>query len=101
MLPQGDLGCYGHPMSRTPAIDRMATGGLRFTQFSPGMLTQQLLSWARVQLRGPPGPLPPPSAPCCPLSLTIRIPISRCICMRYPARKHHPAHGPLKKLTGS
>jgi arylsulfatase A len=35
-LGYGDLGCYGHPMSRTPAIDRMAAQGLRFTQFYSG-----------------------------------------------------------------
>lgn len=29
----GDLGCYGHPCSMTPNLDRLATGGLRFTDF--------------------------------------------------------------------
>lgn len=29
----GDLGCYGHPYARTPAIDRLAEEGTRFTQF--------------------------------------------------------------------
>ncbi|XP_028320282.1 arylsulfatase A-like [Gouania willdenowi] len=29
----GDLGCYGHPSSLTPNLDRMAAGGLRFTDF--------------------------------------------------------------------
>lgn len=29
----GDLGCYGHPMLRTPAIDRLAAQGCRFTDF--------------------------------------------------------------------
>ncbi|XP_075455358.1 arylsulfatase A isoform X2 [Ascaphus truei] len=29
----GDLGCYGHPTSHTPNLDRMAARGLRFTDF--------------------------------------------------------------------
>lgn len=29
----GDLGCYGHPTISTPNIDKMATEGMRFTQF--------------------------------------------------------------------
>lgn len=29
----GDLGCYGHPYARTPAIDQLAKEGTRFTQF--------------------------------------------------------------------
>ncbi|CAN9499221.1 unnamed protein product [Ophioblennius macclurei] len=29
----GDLGCYGHPSSSTPNLDRLAAGGLRFTDF--------------------------------------------------------------------
>ena len=32
-LGWGDLGCYGHPYARTPAIDQLATDGTRFTQF--------------------------------------------------------------------
>jgi len=28
----GDLGCYGHPVARTPHIDRLAAQGVRFTQ---------------------------------------------------------------------
>ncbi|MEO0446714.1 MAG: sulfatase-like hydrolase/transferase, partial [Verrucomicrobiota bacterium] len=32
-LGWGDLGCYGHPYARTPAIDRLASEGTRFTQF--------------------------------------------------------------------
>ncbi|MBX7167286.1 MAG: sulfatase [Pirellulales bacterium] len=32
-LGYGDLGCYGHPTIRTPALDRMAAEGARFTQF--------------------------------------------------------------------
>ncbi|MGB2824349.1 MAG: sulfatase-like hydrolase/transferase, partial [Phycisphaerae bacterium] len=30
----GDLGCYGHPWIKTPTIDRLATGGTRFYQFT-------------------------------------------------------------------
>lgn len=29
----GDLGCYGSTLNRTPAIDRMAADGIRFTDF--------------------------------------------------------------------
>ncbi len=32
-LGYGDLGVYGHPTIRTPNLDRMATEGIRFTQF--------------------------------------------------------------------
>src|SRR5512136_2734574 len=32
-LGYADLGCYGHPSIRTPNLDRMATEGLRFTDF--------------------------------------------------------------------
>ncbi len=32
-LGYGDLGCYGSPSIRTPHLDRMATEGLRFTDF--------------------------------------------------------------------
>ena len=32
-LGYGDLGCYGHPYAKTPAIDKLATEGTRFTQF--------------------------------------------------------------------
>lgn len=28
----GDLGCYGHPLAKTPNIDRLANQGVRFTQ---------------------------------------------------------------------
>ena len=28
-----DFGCYGHPYSRTPNIDKLAADGTRFTQF--------------------------------------------------------------------
>jgi len=28
----GDLGCYGHPLAKTPNIDRLAKQGARFTQ---------------------------------------------------------------------
>ncbi|XP_020787831.2 arylsulfatase A-like [Boleophthalmus pectinirostris] len=29
----GDLGCYGHPSSVTPNLDKLAKGGLRFSDF--------------------------------------------------------------------
>lgn len=32
-LGYGDLGCYGHPSIRTPNLDRMASEGMRFTDF--------------------------------------------------------------------
>ncbi len=32
-LGYGDLGCYGHPYAKTPAIDQLAEEGTRFTQF--------------------------------------------------------------------
>lgn len=32
-LGWGDLGCYGHPLIRTPNLDRMAGEGARFTSF--------------------------------------------------------------------
>ena len=32
-LGYGDLGCYGHPYAKTPALDRLAQEGTRFEQF--------------------------------------------------------------------
>ena len=32
-LGYGDLTCYGHPSIRTPNLDRMASQGMRFTDF--------------------------------------------------------------------
>ena len=32
-LGYGDLGCYGHTTIRTPNVDRMAAGGIKFTSF--------------------------------------------------------------------
>jgi arylsulfatase A-like enzyme len=33
-LGYGDLGCYGHPVFKTPHLDRMAAEGARLTQFN-------------------------------------------------------------------
>src|SRR5215216_2199514 len=35
-LGYGDLGCYGQKLIQTPNLDRMATEGMRFTQFYAG-----------------------------------------------------------------
>jgi arylsulfatase A-like enzyme len=35
-LGYGDLGCYGQQTSRTPVLDKLAAGGLRFTQHYSG-----------------------------------------------------------------
>ena len=35
-LGYGDLGCYGQKQILTPNIDRLATEGIRFTQFYAG-----------------------------------------------------------------
>lgn len=32
-LGYGDLGCYGHPYAKTPALDQLAKEGTRFTQY--------------------------------------------------------------------
>ncbi len=32
-LGYGDIGCYGHERIRTPVLDRLAAGGVRFTDF--------------------------------------------------------------------
>src|SRR5512137_1629617 len=32
-LGWGDLGCYGHPLTKTPNLDRLAKQGTLFTQF--------------------------------------------------------------------
>src|SRR5690349_13109219 len=32
-LGWGDLGCYGHPITKTPNLDRLAREGMQFTQF--------------------------------------------------------------------
>lgn len=31
-LGYGDLGCYGHPVAKTPVLDQLAKDGVRFTQ---------------------------------------------------------------------
>src|SRR4249920_2129313 len=33
-LGYGDLACYGHPLFKTPNLDRMAAEGARLTQFN-------------------------------------------------------------------
>jgi len=35
-LGYGDLGCYGHPLIRTPHLDKMARDGVRLTSFYVG-----------------------------------------------------------------
>ena len=35
-LGAGDLGVYGHPTTQTPALDKLAAEGLRFTQWYSG-----------------------------------------------------------------
>jgi arylsulfatase len=35
-LGYAEVGCYGQKLIRTPSIDRMAAGGMRFTQFYAG-----------------------------------------------------------------
>lgn len=37
-LGYGDLGCYGHPVTKTPNIDQLSRDGTRFTQFYVSML---------------------------------------------------------------
>ena len=32
-LGYGDLGCYGSPVNKSPALDKMADEGIRFTDF--------------------------------------------------------------------
>lgn len=43
----GDLGCYGHPTSLTPNLDRLAAEGLRFTDF---YVTSPVCSPSRASL---------------------------------------------------
>lgn len=67
-LGYGDLGCYGSTLHHTPHIDRMAAGGMRFTDFyvtspicSP---TRAAFLTGRSPLRcGSPGVLWPTSGP--------------------------------------
>jgi len=35
-LGYSDLGCYGHPVIRTPVLDKLAAGGARLTDFHAG-----------------------------------------------------------------
>ena len=76
-LGYGDLTCYGHPSIRTPNLDRMASQGMRFTDFyvaacvctpsRAALLTGRLPIRSgmsgdlehRVQTRRSPGGLPP------------------------------------------
>ncbi len=65
-LGYGDLGCYGHPSIRTPNLDKMATEGLRFTDFYAGqsyctpsraaLLTGRLAVRTGLAGRSGPGP---------------------------------------------
>ncbi|XP_063053115.1 arylsulfatase A-like [Engraulis encrasicolus] len=43
----GDLGCFGHPSSVTPHLDKLAAGGLRFTDF---YVTSPVCSPSRASL---------------------------------------------------
>ncbi len=76
-LGYGDLGCYGHPSIRTPNLDRMASEGMRFTDFyvaanvctpsRAALMTGRLPIRSgmsgdmqhRVQTKNSPGGLPP------------------------------------------
>ena len=76
-LGYGDLSCYGHPSIRTPNLDRMASQGMRFTDFyvaasvctpsRAALLTGRLPIRSgmsgdmqhRVQTKNSPGGLPP------------------------------------------
>uniref|UniRef100_A0A672PFY9 Arylsulfatase A-like n=1 Tax=Sinocyclocheilus grahami TaxID=75366 RepID=A0A672PFY9_SINGR len=46
-LGYGDLGCFGHPSSLTPNLDRLAARGLRFTDF---YVTSSVCSPSRAAL---------------------------------------------------
>lgn len=46
-LGYGDLGCYGHPKHRTPQLDRLASEGLRLTDF---YMTSPICTPSRVAL---------------------------------------------------
>jgi arylsulfatase A-like enzyme len=54
-LAPGDLSCYGQTNYQTPNLDRLAAGGLRFTQYSGGgdstATTVQLLAGNRFPFR--------------------------------------------------
>jgi arylsulfatase A-like enzyme len=38
----GDLSCYGQTMFQTPNLDRLAAGGIRFTNYQPGATSASL-----------------------------------------------------------
>jgi arylsulfatase A-like enzyme len=63
----GDLQCYGGPTIATPALDSLAYGGIRFTQFTtagPGnFASQYALMTGRVAARSGLGNAVPPGAP--------------------------------------
>ncbi|MCP4173815.1 MAG: sulfatase-like hydrolase/transferase [Fuerstiella sp.] len=45
-LGYGDIGCYGSAINRTPHLDRLAAGGIRFTDFHSNERTSFLhLDW--------------------------------------------------------
>jgi hypothetical protein len=68
-LGDGDVSCYGAGRVRTPAVNRLAREGLRFTD---GHALAATCTPARAGHARPPGPHPPPgpqpavSAPTCP-----------------------------------
>ena len=45
----GDLACYGHPYAKTPALDKLASEGTRFTQAYAGGQTCNLNQRSREQ----------------------------------------------------
>lgn len=68
-LGYGNLGCYGQKHIRTPALDRMAAGGMKFTRFYAGapvclpsrvcLMTGLHSGHSRVRINGGGGKHPP------------------------------------------